>query len=213
MKKILYIINLIVFVITLSISFVILFRPFYYYQIKYLDLEKNTGYTYNEIKEAYDDVLDYLTLNKEFKTGKLAYSNAGMDHFKDCKILFIINFSVLLITGIVLIIKKKYFNKIKLKNYNISFWSSCLVLGTFILILVIAFIVGFDKCFDTFHNIFFLGKDNWLLDPKVDEIIKILPEQFFMNCAIFVITLISIISISLIIKEIYLKKKLNKPLQ
>lgn len=211
--KLLLVINISLFIISFSISFVILFRPFYYYHIGYLNIEKETGYTYNEIKESYDDVLNYLTLNKEFKTGKLAYSNEGYDHFKDCKILFIINFVILGVTGIIIIIKKIYFNKIRVKGFNISFWSSITVLGLFILILITAFIVGFDQCFKTFHNIFFLGKQNWLLDPNVDEIIRILPEEYFMNCALAVISLISIISISIIIKEITRNKKKNKPLQ
>ena len=48
------------FIITFAISFTILFRPFYYQNIKWLELEKNTGYTYEEITEAYDDVMDFF---------------------------------------------------------------------------------------------------------------------------------------------------------
>ena len=208
--KTLLVINTALFIISFSISIVILFRPFYYYHINYLNIEKESGYKYDEIKEAYDDVLDYLTLNKEFKTGKLAYSEEGKDHFKDCKILFIINFIILGITSIVLIIKKKYFNKTMIKKYNISFWSSILLLTLFIIVLITAFIIGFDSCFTIFHNIFFLGKENWLLNPDTDKIINILPQEFFLNCAIFVITLISLISITIIVREIYLKKKNNR---
>ena len=58
--------NTALFIISLSLSLVILFRPFYYFHINYLNLEQY-GYTYNEIKKSYDDVMDYLVLNKEFK--------------------------------------------------------------------------------------------------------------------------------------------------
>ena len=207
MKKILYIIDLIVFVITLSISFVILFRPFYYYQIKYLDLEKDTGYTYNEIKEAYDDVLDYCVLNKEFKTGKLKYSEEGKSHFKDVKLLFIICFILLIISLIIIIIKLIKFNKVKIKGFNPSFYSSISIILICILLLVIALIIGFDKCFDIFHKIFFFGKDNWLFDSYKDEIINILPKEYFMNCAELVLGIINSISIVIIIKEIIHKKR------
>ena len=64
-----------VFIITFAISFTILFRPFYYQNIKWLELEKNTGYTYEEITEAYDDVMDFLLFNKEFKTGSLKFES------------------------------------------------------------------------------------------------------------------------------------------
>ena len=214
MKKMLFnkiiafllIVNTSLFIITFSLSFVILFRPFYYYQINSLDLVNKTGYAYDEIKEAYDDTLDYLVFNKLFSTGNLKYSMEGKGHFKDCKVLFNLNFIVLGITGIILIIKKIIFNKIELFNFNISFWSSCLNLLLFLGIVTVSLIVGFDKCFDVFHKIFFTGKNDWLLNPDTDEIIKILPEQYFMNVAILFISIVSLISIVIIIREIYHKK-------
>ena len=202
------------FIISFCIAFVILFRPFYYYHISYLNIPKTTGYTFNEIKESYDDVIDYIVFNSDFKTGKLKYSLEGEDHFKDCKKLFTINFIILGLSSIGLLIKKRWYNNIKLHNYNISFWSSILVISIFINVLCFSIIVGFDKFFEIFHNIFFHGKDNWLLDSKTDEIIKILPQEFFMNCAILVLSIIFIITIIIIIKEISKRKaKIGKPLQ
>ena len=138
--KTFFIINTVLLIISFSIAFIILFRPFYYYHIKSLNLEKETGYNYNEIKEAYDDVLDYLTLNKKFSTGKLKY------------------FIVLGITSVIAIIKKKYFNNLKVLHFNLSFWSSSIIMSIFIIIVSITFIIGFNKFFKVFHNIFFLGK-------------------------------------------------------
>ena len=204
--KILLIINTSLFIISLAISFVLLFRPFYYYQINNLNLEQETGYSYNEIKESYDDVINYLTLNKEFKTGNLKYSTSGKNHFQDCKILFNINFIILGITTIILLIKNKYLNKLKILNYNLEFFSGCLNIIIILSLLIISFIVGFNKIFDSFHKIFFFGKDNWLLSPDTDEIIKILPIEYFIRCAILLISIISIISITIIIKEMYNKK-------
>lgn len=37
-----------------------------------------------------------------------------------------------------------------------------------------------------FHAIFFPGKDNWLFDPATDQIIQVMPEAFFRNCAILI---------------------------
>lgn len=204
--KILLIINTSLFIISLAISFVLLFRPFYYYQINNLKLEQETGYSYNEIKESYDDVINYLTLNKDFKTGNLKYSTSGKNHFQDCKILFNINFIILGITTIILLIKNKYLNKLKIFNYNLEFFSGCLNIIIILSLLIISFIVGFNNIFDNFHKIFFFGKDNWLLSPDTDEIIKILPIEYFIKCAILLISIISIISITIIIKEMYNKQ-------
>lgn len=194
--------NTCLFIISFSISCAILFRPFYYWHINFLNLEEETGYTYSEIKEAYDDVLDYSVLNKPFSTGVFNHTEEGKAHFHDCKILFIINFIVLGLTSIILILKKKFFNKIKIHKYSIGFWSSCCILGTFILLTITSLIVGFNNMFNAFHNIFFLGKSNWLFNPSKDEIIKILPMQYFMDCAILVVSIIAIISITIIVKEL-----------
>ena len=206
----LLIINIIVFIISFAISFVILFRPFYYYHIDYLNLEKETGYTYNEIKEAYDDVIDYTTLNKPFKTGSFKYSSDGYKHFRDCKILFYINFILLGISSIVLFLKKLKFNDIKIKGYNISFYSSISIILLFITIILSYLILGFKRCFNLFHKIFFLGKDNWILDPDTDPIIDILPNEYFLDCAILVISIILMISIGIMIREIIIKRKEKK---
>ena len=204
--QILLIINTFLLIISFSIAFTIIFRPFYYIHIKYLKIEEKSGYTYDEIKETYDDILNYTTLNKPFSTGQLKHSTEGENHFKDCKILFLLDFIVFGISIIIDIIKKKYFKNMKIFNYNIEFWSSCLVIFLFALILFFTLTVGFDRCFEIFHNIFFLGKENWLFNPETDEIINILPQQFFMNCAILISIISEIISIAIILKEIIEKR-------
>ena len=58
--------------------------------------------------------------------------------------------------------------------------------------------MDFDDFFVKFHHTFFPGKENWLFDPATDEIIKILPEEFFRNCAILIVSVIVLVSIVLI---------------
>ena len=201
----------IMFIISLSISVPILYRPFYYSHIKTLNLEEKTGYSYEEIKEAYDDVIDYTTsFNKEFKTGKLKYSNEGMNHFKDCKILFMINFLTLGITSIIIIIKRMFFKNIKILKHSISFYSGLTLILGIVSISVIYLILGFERSFNLFHKILFFGKDNWIFDTETDEIINILPNEFFMNCAILIVLITMTISIILIIKDILNNEKIKK---
>ena len=200
------VINTSLFIISLAISFTILFRPFYYLHINALNLPILTGYKYEEIKEAYDDVMDYSVFNKDFSTGILKHSENGMDHFRDCKRLFMINFIILIISMIVIILKLKFLRNIKIFNHNISFWSSIANILLFLSITIVSLLVDFDKIFTIFHNIFFLGKKNWLFNSSKDEIIKILPQRFFINCGILIASIVFIISIILIIKELYQKK-------
>ena len=73
-----------ILIITFSIGLPIHFRPFYYMQIDSLGIEEYSGFDRETIVEAYDELLDYLTLpGHDFSTGKLRYSESGKDHFVD----------------------------------------------------------------------------------------------------------------------------------
>ena len=50
------------FLLTAAIGLPIYIRPFYYAHIEAFDLARVSGYSEEEIREAYDEVLDYLTL-------------------------------------------------------------------------------------------------------------------------------------------------------
>ena len=48
------------FLLTAAIGLPIYIRPFYYAHIEAFDLARVSGYSEAEIREAYDEVLDYL---------------------------------------------------------------------------------------------------------------------------------------------------------
>lgn len=189
-----------IMIISFSIGLPIYFRPFYYWQIDSLNIEEYSGADRETIIEAYDELLDYLTVpGNEFATGDFAYSEEGKSHFVDCKVLFDLDAYAFLISlaGFVTLIilnKKGIFELWRPFGMNIAFSSGAYTLGGFALIGGLA-AIDFNKAFIIFHKIFFPGKDNWLFDWYEDEIIRILPQNFFMNCAILI--LVSIITICL----------------
>jgi integral membrane protein (TIGR01906 family) len=187
---ILLIFSLIILMITISIGLPIYFRPFYYLHINGLEMVENTGWSYEVIKEAYDQVLDFLVLNKPFGTGLLKYSEEGKAHFVDCKVLFDLNFwclvSSLLITIIIFILSKLKIIEIKkYLKFDPIFYSSLFAILIPVVVGILASI-DFDRAFEVFHTIFFPGKNNWLFDPRTDEIILVMPQDFFMHCAILI---------------------------
>ncbi len=200
------------FVITFSIGLPIYCRFFYYIQIKPLGLENYSGYDYATIKNAYDQVLNYLTLpGFPFGTGVFKYSESGMSHFADCKALFNLNLIVLLTSSAILITlgilhKKNKITLLKPLGFSAGFYA-CLTLLAVFGILAILVASNFDRAFVLFHSLFFPGKDNWIFNESVDEILKILPETFFMNCAILIASSIIIISITVIVVQIIKKIK------
>ena len=192
-----------ILIITFSIGLPIYFRPFYYMQIDLLDIENYSGADRETIVEAYNELLDYLTLpGHEFGTGKFPYSEEGKSHFVDCKVLFDLNawaFVISLIGFATLMILKRVsvYELWRPFGMSILFSSGAFLLGGFALIGG-AVALDFDKAFTIFHTIFFPGKDNWLFNPYTDGVIMILPQDFFMNCAILIFASIVILCLSCI---------------
>ena len=194
-----------VLIITFSIALPIYVRPFYYAHVDVLDMPERLGCDREVIIEAYDEVLDFLTLpGREFGTGELKYSEEGKGHFEDCKVLFDLNRNALLISlGVVLVLS--LLNKIGIIRIarpfgrKISFTVGAL---TILLFASLAVIVAkdFDAAFTVFHKIFFPGKDNWLFNPYTDQIILVMPQEFFMNCAILICSSILLISGVLVVR-------------
>ena len=211
---IILIVSLFILMLTFSIGLPIYFRPFYYLHINGLDMVNNTKWSFEVIKEAYDEVLDFLVLNKPFGTGELKWSEEGKSHFEDCKVLFDLNFWCLLsslIISLVIIVLDKL-KKIEIKKYfkfHPVFYSSIIAILIPVVVGVLASI-DFDRAFEVFHTIFFPGKDNWLFDPRTDQIILVMPQAFFRNCAILIGSSLLVITITNIVVSIILKIKRKK---
>lgn len=193
--------------IILSIYLTLLFKPLYYMDINALNIEQSSNLKKEDLKANYDYVITYLTQNKteEFNLPTLASSKNGKTHFKEVKVIFdklkiILCFSILIsIIGIIL--NKRY----KTIRYLLT---SSIVLLIIPIILLIPFLINFDKSFTAFHKIFF-NNDYWLFDSNFDPIITILPQEFFFHCALLIITTIAVISIALrcIYRHLQIKNK------
>ena len=177
-------------VLSFSISVPILCRPFYYVQIDALHLPERTGWSEEVIREAYDQVLDFCVFGAPFGTGELAWSESGRSHFADVRGLFLLDFAVLGVTAaaalaLLLLHRARGVSFHRFAGRGPAFWAGA---GTAGVVLVVAGLAAldFDRAFTVFHAIFFPGKDNWIFDPATDQIILVMPEVFFRNCALLI---------------------------
>ena len=93
-----------------------------------------------------------------------------------------------------------------------SYWIALGITGTAVLFLGIAAVVDFDSVFVQFHHIFF-DNDLWIFDPAEDYMIRMLPEGLFYDMvmrigAVFVASLVVLLTLSFIPKILDRKKKL-----
>ncbi|MDO4961966.1 MAG: TIGR01906 family membrane protein [Eubacteriales bacterium] len=205
--------SLILLIFSAAVSVPLLWRGFYYIQINALHLTEITPWSYDEIRCAFDQMMDFCMKGAEFGTGVLKWSEDGMQHFADCRVLFMLDIRVLIMSAVLSLALIVY---AKRKGMRLSsgdgskapgpfFFAGAIPMAVFAVICIMVVFVDFDHAFVTFHHMFFPGKDNWLFDPYADEIINVLPEVFFMNCAILIVVLIFIFSIISIVID---RKKL-----
>ena len=88
--------------LTAAISAPILCRPFYYAHIDPLALCEKTGLTRDEIKTAFDEMMDFCVGNAEFSTGVLRWSESGKSHFTDVRELFLLDLRALAVSALLL---------------------------------------------------------------------------------------------------------------
>ena len=204
-------------ILSFSIAVPILFRPFYYIQIDMLDLPERTGWSEETIREAYDEVLDFCVFGKPFGTGQLAWSQSGYSHFADVRGLFLLDLQVLVESVLLLIIlllvgRLAKRRSAKLLGRGPAFWAGAGLGAVFLVIGGLA-ALDFNRAFTVFHTIFFPGKDNWIFDPATDQIITILPQAFFRNCAILILAVLVAGCAALILWDLFHKgrKKVESP--
>ena len=190
------------FVLSVSISVPLVLRPFYYAHIHAMEMPQKTGLTELEIREAFDEMMDFCILGKEFGTGVLPWSESGKAHFEDCAFLFRLDFVAvgvsIVILMICLVLEKRGRMPARPLGRGPKFWGGILLGAVFLLIAGVA-AIDFDQAFVTFHHLFFPGKDNWIFYPSMDGIILILPEEFFRNCAILIVGVMVILCVALMI--------------
>ena len=163
-------------IISVSVVFTLAFRPLYYADINALNIPERTGYSEEMIRENYDVLIDYnLSFGDEpLEFPSLAMSESGRIHFEEVKDIFnlfkymAIGGVLISAAGIWLMSRRKEYLYLKL---------------TSILAVALPAVIGL---FVTFHHIAF-DNDYWIFDPATDPVINILPDTFFLHCALLIL--------------------------
>lgn len=204
---------LMLFVLSASIAVPLLCRPFYYAHMALLELSAQTPWSAAEIRAAFDEMMDFCIFGTPFGTGVLRWSESGMSHFADCAKLFRLDFLVLALSALTLLVcfflRRRGLRPFRPLGRGSAFWAGSVLALAFLVIGVLA-ALNFNAAFVVFHRLFFLGKDNWLFDPAADQIILILPQIFFRNCAILIVALLFLGCAALIVWDLRHDGRLRK---
>ncbi len=189
------------FFISFSVILVLNFRPLYYHDIEALDIVESSGISEEDIRTNYDTLISYNSIlgQKELDFPTLAMSESGKIHFEEVKNIFV--FVQWLCISTLFAGAAGLFFKFRKKDVD------CLKLAGVLTPLVPAVLGGlialnWENFFVTFHHIFFRN-DYWLFNPATDPVISILPDAFFLHCAIAILVLIIFFSLlSLLVSQL-----------
>lgn len=194
-----------------AIALPVLLRPFFWWHIKPLELVKLSGLSIPEIKTAYGEMMNYcIGISKKFSVGVLPFSVSGAAHFADVRKLFLLDIWVLVISAVALMGLTVFTRKqdLSLAGHTPGFWASAGLGVSFVTVGALA-ALDFDRAFTVFHKLFFPGKDNWIFYPSKDPVIKMLPAEFFRNCAILILVSILISCAALLLWDRYKRTRLQ----
>lgn len=189
-------------IITIAIGLTIWAIPLFKFSLHHLDITGKVGLSVETIMENYHILLRYLHFPwiDQLVLPNFPVSASGAFHFYEVKILFYLNYALLILSTIGSVFYLK-----KLKEIN-GLWRLRSVFKTaifvpFILLFILA--IDFDWLFIKFHELAF-NNDDWLFNPSTDPIINVLSQEFFMYSFIL---FFSLIEFSFISSYFYLKKK------
>lgn len=176
------------FILSFAIAFTINFTPLYAFGVDFLNIPERTGLSKDILIANYRVLMNYLNLPwvETLSMPDFPSSESGLFHFYEVKLLFLLDYAVLVVSGIVSV----FFLRLKKKTntlYELIQPTRVMILLPLIILFLI--FLNFDELFTTFHHIFF-NNDAWLFDYRTDPIILALPQEFFMHCFLLVMIIV-----------------------
>lgn len=181
---------LMLFIISSAVVLTLNARWLYLMDISLLHIDMSSGMTTQKILENYDALIRY---NQIWQRGvlvfpSLAMSHSGAVHFAEVKRIFDIIQLLCAVTGIISLVNIIRGIRSGRKRYLRTAGILTIVLP---LVLGLLLALNWDRFFIGFHKLVFRN-DYWLFDPATDPVITILPDEYFMHCAIMILVLVAL---------------------
>lgn len=172
------------------------------------NLAPSINTTDDELINNTTNLLEYLTNKAELNT--TWFSEKDILHMKDVRVLYNVGFN-LMIFFIIIFILSTILIALVYKNYTMFYITKTFnktLLAFIILIIILAGIISynFNSFWIKFHQLLF-SNDLWLLSPDESNLIKMVPEKFFISLITTIILHILILFISLFVLNNIFKKK------
>lgn len=166
-----------------------------------------SGRSMEELEDITEILLDYLREGLDGQVLAPYFNHREIRHMEDVQYLFEYGFVLkklsLLLSIIAIGTLLLRYGK---RSLGLAFFYGPFIWHGLFTLLFILSLLDFNRYFTYFHLIFF-DNDLWLLNPKTDLLIQMLPENFFISIFIRIVLLfLLLLSIIQIIGYILMKK-------
>ena len=164
-------------------------------------------FSYDETWNATTELWNYM----HFRTDELSdfYSTKDKLHMIDVRNMIRTVSHTLYVCCIVFLLSLLYFYSFNREEfafwlYNVFFSASTLVFILLVFFVTLCF--WFTQSFTLFHTFVFTN-DYWLMDPAVDKLIQLFPEQFFYSIFMDILGVSLLFAVVLFGISFYVKKR------
>lgn len=194
MKKLFHPVNillalaLVCFIISAAVVCTLQFRPLYALDVDFLNIPALSGLPRAEILQNYNALIDYNSMfgPDTLVLPTLPMSETGRIHFEEVKVVFVF-FEWTLIVSAVLSAAGIVYRHFR-RNTGYLLLAGVLTVGL-PAVLGVLIALNWQRVFVLFHEIVFRN-DYWIFDAATDPVITILPNEFFMHCALLILALV-----------------------
>lgn len=190
-------------ILLLSVNIIAFNESFYAKKYDEYGIPSSTNIEKEGLMDLTNKLFKYLKGKEDNSYIEKYFNKKELIHLEDVRVLFEKGFVLRNISIIILLASFLYLIFKNPKNLvKYSMYSSIVSLGI-VLAVFLLYLIDFNKYFTYFHLILF-DNDLWLLNPNVDILIRIFPEQIFISLLNNIVLLFVIImSIILVIAKLY----------
>ncbi len=213
--KIVLILSLFTFLLLLIFQYSSLNINYFETKFEENNTEKVTGIEKEKLLDISKEIIKYLDGERDNFNIKIAdgqesvFGNREIEHMKDVRELFDKGFiirNILFLTTITSFLILKFYYK---ENLSKILFIGGIIFSFLLMVIGVIIVFNFNKAFVIFHQVLF-NNDLWILNPKEDVLIQMLPSNFFSDLGILIVRRYIITVILFLISLMVLIKKKNK---
>ncbi len=195
--KVLFIVFMPIVILLTTLQYYSFNQDFYMREFEKYNITKVTTMSEEDLSRVSAKLISYLKDNDENLNIKAVikgetrevFGQREKQHMVDVKDLFLKGYNLRnlgIIVALLSLITILLASRRKARDiYQALFWSGIIPIMLMIVIYILL-TIDFHKYFTYFHKIFFTN-DLWLLDPKTEVLIQMLPLEFFIDISVRVI--------------------------